>query len=172
MAPTISDAIESLKSHHDIATFSCGKPSLNSWLRARALRNQETGNSRTFVLADSDVVIGFYALTTASIARVGLPGAYRRNAPAPVPVLLLGQLAVDTRYAGKGFGRRLLADALLRVADASPHIGFRALATHPLDDDAEKFYLHYGFAPIPDSRPPLMLLPRQRLLAAVAAFRR
>jgi GNAT superfamily N-acetyltransferase len=171
MTDTISVEIEPLRSNHDISTFTCGKPSLDTWLHTRALRNQDTGDSRTFVMTERGVVIGFYALTTASVARIGLPGALRRNAPDPVPLLLLGQLAVATSHAGQGFGRRLLGDALLRAADASQQIGFRALATHPIDDEAEHFYNRFGFTLVPDTQPQLMVLPLHRLLAAVQASR-
>jgi len=116
-------------------------------------------------------VIAFYALTTASVARTGLPGALRRNAPDPVPLMLLAQLAVDLGYRGKGLGRELLRDALMRLAAASRQIGFRAVATHPIDADAETFYRRFGFAAVPDSSPRLMVLPLQRLLAALAAGR-
>jgi predicted N-acetyltransferase YhbS len=167
----VSDDIEPLSARHDVSTFSCGKSALDNWLRNRALRNQDTGDSRTFVMADRGVVIGFYALTTASVARIGLPGALRRNAPDPVPLLLLGQLAISISHAGKGLGRRLLRDALLRAADASRHIGFRALATHPIDDEAERFYRRFGFTLVPDSQPRLMVLSLPHLLAAVQASR-
>jgi len=88
-----------------------------------------------------------------------------------VPLLLLGQLAVATSHAGQGYGRRLLGDALHRAADASRQIGFRVLATHPIDDAAERFYSRFGFTLVPDTQPPLMVLPLHRLLAAVQASR-
>lgn len=163
--------IETLSASHDLSSFSCGKPSLDRWLRARALPNQDTGDSRTFVVLDAGRVVGFYALTTASAARTGLPGALRRNAPDPVPLMLLGQLAVATSHRGQGIGARLLRDALVRVAAAARLAGFRALATHPIDDEAEAFYARFGFAPVPDSQPRLMVLPLPRLLAALEAAR-
>lgn len=166
MSGAISDAIEPLQKSHDISAFSCGKPALDTWLRSRALRNQDTGDSRTFVLTENGAVIGFYALTTASAVRTGLPGSLRRNAPDPVPLLLLGQLAVDAAHAGRGIGRMLLRDAMLRVIRLSGQVGFRALATHPIDAEAERYYLRYGFTAVPDSQPRLMVLPLQRLLAA------
>lgn len=171
MTTTVSGDIEPLQSHHNVSTFSCGQPALDGWLCTRALRNQSTGDSRTFVLSDSGRVVGFYALTTASAARVGLPGALRRNAPDPVQLMLLGQLAVATSYGGTGLGRRLLQDALLRAAAASRSVGFRALATHPIDAQAEAFYCRFGFTAVPDSQPKLMVLALQRLLAALEAAR-
>jgi len=122
-------------------------------------------------LCDEKRVIGFYALSTASAVRTGLPGALRRNAPDPVPLMLLGQLAVATSHRGRGLGAQLLRDALLRVAGASRHVGFRALATHPIDEEAQTFYARFGFTEVPDAQPRLMVLPLQRLIAAVAAAR-
>ena len=171
MIEPVSGEISTLHIDHDVSAFSCGKATLDNWLRTRALRNQDTGDSRTFVVAEGSQVIGFYALTTASAARVNLPGHLRRNAPDPVPLMLLGQLAVATSHIGRGLGRRLLRDALLRAANASQHVGFRALATHPLDDGAETFYRKFGFTSAPDTQPRLMVLSLQRLLAAVAASR-
>ena len=161
--------IEPLTAEHDVTSFSCGNSALDGWLRLRALRNQITGDSRSFVQAENGRVIGFYALSTASAARVGLPGALRRNPPDPVPLLLLGQLAVGRDWQGRGLGAALLRDAGRRAAGALRHVGFRAMATHPIDDRAAAFYCRYGWAPIPDSRPPLMVLPVQLLLAALAA---
>ncbi len=125
--------------------------------------------SRTFVLCEEGRVIGFYALTTASAVRVDLPGPLRRNAPDPVPLMLLGQLAVSTTHRGRGLGSRLLRDAPLRVAATSHHVRFRALATHPIDDEASRFYAHFGFIEVPSSQPRLMVLALPRLLAAMAA---
>jgi len=85
--------------------------------------------------------------------------------------MLLGQPAVATSHGGKGLGRRLLRDALLRAAAASRNVGFRALATHPIDDQAEAFYRRFGFTVVPDSQPRLMVLPLQRLVAALEAAR-
>jgi predicted N-acetyltransferase YhbS len=171
MTDAILDEIEPLQARHNVLTFSCGQQALDTWLRTRALRNQDSGDSRTFVLTEADRVIGFYALTTASVARVSLPGSLRRNAPDPVPLMLLGQLAVDASHTGRGLGRLLLRDAMLRVANLAQHVGFRGLATHPLDSDAERFYRPFGFTSVPDAQPNLMVLPTQRLLAAVEASR-
>lgn len=160
---------EPLGPQHDLQHFTSGQPSLDSWLRGRAFRNQESGDSRTFVAAETGRVTGFYALSTGAAARVGLPGSLRRNAPDPVPLLLLGQLAVDRDWQGRGLGAALLRDACRRAVSALGQVGFRALAAHPIDDAAASFYCRFGWTPIPDSRPPLLVLPMQRLLAALAA---
>lgn len=162
-------AIEALRPHHDLADFSCGVPSLDTWLKTRALRNESTGDSRAFVLLIDGRVAGYYALATASAARVDLTGSLRRNAPDPVPLLLLGQLAVDSRDHGTGVGRRLLGDACWRALEVSRQVGFRALATHPISDAAERFYARYGFVPIRDSTPRLMVIAAARLAAAAGS---
>jgi GNAT superfamily N-acetyltransferase len=162
-------ATEPLAAQHDLSLFTSGQPSLDTWLRGRALRNQETGDSRTFVLREELRVIGFYALSAAAAARVGLPASLRRNAPDPVPMLLIGQLAVDQDWQGRGLGAALLRDACRRAAGALRHVGFRAVAAHPIDAAAASFYGRYGWTEIPDSRPPLMVLPVRRLIAALAA---
>ena len=163
---------EPLTADHDVTSFSCGNAALDTWFRTRAHRNQETGDSRTFVLTENGRPVGFYALTTASVARVSLHGSLRRNAPDPVPLLLLAQLAVATTHRGKGFGSKLLRDALLRAATTSRQVGFRAFATYPIDDEAVSFYEHFGFTLVPASQPRLMVMPLQRLFAAVEAARR
>jgi GNAT superfamily N-acetyltransferase len=159
-------AIEALRQEHDLSSFTCGRTALDEGLRARAWRNQTTGDSRTFVIAPQLRVLGYYALSTASAVRVGLPGALRRNAPDPVPLLLLGQLAVDVTQHGKGLGRRLLGDACLRSLEVLRRAGFRALATHPIDQAAARFYARFGFMTVPDSTPPLMMLAIGALEAA------
>lgn len=165
--PPVTDlAIEALRGDHDLSSFTCGVSALDSWLHGRALRNQVTGDSRTFVWAEERRVLGYYALSTASAARVGLPGPLRRNAPDPVSLLLLGQLAVDVTQHGKGLGRLLLGDACLRAADVFRQAGFRALATHPINEAAARFYIRFGFSAVPDSSPPLMLLAARLLIAA------
>ncbi len=113
-------------------------------------------------------VIGYYSLAAASAARVGLTGALRRNAPDPVPLLLLGQLAVDLRDQGSGAGRRLLGDACWRALAVSRQAGFRALATHPIGEAAERFCARFGFVVVPDSIPRLMVLAVGHLAAAAA----
>jgi len=162
-------AIEPLRADHDLSGFSCGVSSLDAWLHTRAPRNQATGDSRTFVLLADGKVGGFYALSTASAVRAALTGPLRRNAPDPVPLLLLGQLAVDARWHRAGFGRRLLGDACLLALDVSPRAGFRALATHPVDAAPERFYARFGFVAVPDSIPALMVLSIDRLGAAARA---
>jgi GNAT superfamily N-acetyltransferase len=122
-------------------------------------------------MAEDGRVVAYYALSTAAAARIGLPGPLRRNAPDPVPLLLLGQLAVDLSCRGRGLAARLLRDAWFRALAVLDNEGFRARATHPIDPDAMNFYARYGFTAIPDARPALMVLPVHRLVAVFAAAR-
>ena len=160
--------IEALRPDHDLAGFTCGVPVLDSWVKTRVARNEVTGDSRTFVLVEGGGVAGFHALSTTSAARVGLTGPLPRNAPDPVPLLLLGQLAVASDRHGGGIGRRLLADACWRALDIARNARFRALATHPIDEAAVRFYGRFGFVAVPDAVPRLMVLPIGRIAEAVA----
>jgi GNAT superfamily N-acetyltransferase len=144
---TLSPAL--LVSAHDVTRFSCGTPSLDLWLLKRALSNQDTGASRTFVLVEHERVIGYYALATGSAAAADAPGSIRRNMPDPVPVMILARLAIDSAFQGKGLGADLLRDAVLRTMRAAEIGGIRAMLVHALDLRAAEFYLRFGFKPSP-----------------------
>lgn len=136
---------------HDREDFASGSSSLDSWVRNRADKNQASGASRTFVTCPtgSRVVVGYYTLAASAVALDAAPGSVRRNMPDPVPVILLGRLAVDQNHQGAGVGAALLQDAILRVAGAAESVGIRALLVHAIDDDAAAFYRHFGFGPSP-----------------------
>jgi GNAT superfamily N-acetyltransferase len=140
---------ELLASQHIIADFHCSEPSLDEWLKRKALKNQTSGASRTFIICESDSkqVIGFYALATGSVQRQTVSGALRRNMPEPIPVLVLGRLAVDARHHGLGLGVGLLKDAVLRARQVAEQVGTKALLVHALSDNAHAFYRHWGFIP-------------------------
>jgi GNAT superfamily N-acetyltransferase len=139
-------APEPLSIGHRIDAFDCGEPVLDEWLRKRALGNQSSGASRTFVVADaSDRVMGYYALAAGAVAHETATSAVRRNMPDPVPVLVLGRLAVDRQAQGMKLGASLLQDAVKRAIGVSADAGIRALLVHALSEPARQFYLHYGF---------------------------
>ena len=138
-------APEPLLPVHHVGDFDCGRPELNAWLRVRALANQLNGTSRTYVVCDGPGIAGYYALATGAIAHADAPRAIRRNAPDPVPAILLGRLAVDLRHQGRGFGASLLRDAMLRIARAGGIVGIRAVVVDALDTSARDFYLKHGF---------------------------
>jgi GNAT superfamily N-acetyltransferase len=139
-------APEPLNSGHLINAFDCGEPVLDEWLRKRALGNQASGASRTFVVADpSGRVMGYYALAAGAVTHETATSAVRRNLPDPVPVLVLGRLAVDQQAQGFKLGAALLQDAVNRAVGVSADAGIRALLVHALSERAKEFYVHYGF---------------------------
>ena len=131
---------------HRLDAFDCGTASLNEWLRRRAWRNDREGASRTYVAADATMrVVGYYALASGALALAHAPGGVRRNMPDPVPVAVLGRLAVDVAWRGKGLGAALLRDAALRARKAAAILGVRGLIVHALDDDGARFFQRFGF---------------------------
>jgi GNAT superfamily N-acetyltransferase len=135
--------------HHDLSAFSSGEPELDEWLVRRALTNQASGASRTYVVTLENRVIAYYALANGSILAAGAPGRVKRNMPDPIPVMILGRLAVDQTWQGKGLGMALLRDAVLRTLQAAEIAGIRAILVHALHERAASFYRHAGFIPSP-----------------------
>lgn len=157
-------APELLADHHELDLFDCGAPSLDHWLKRRARGNQASGASRVYVACRGDVVAGYYALAAGAVERDEAPSKVRRNMPAPVPVIVLGRLAVNRQEQGNGIGASLLRDALLRALNASKEIGAAAVLVHALDDKAKAFYLEHGFAESPIE--PLVLMLRIKDIVA------
>lgn len=147
-----------LVASHVISEFDCGEASLDDWLKRRALINQVSGASRTFVVADQDNrVCGYYALAAGAVAHQLATGTVRRNMPDPIPVLVLARLAVDHRAQGIKLGAGLLKDAVARAGSVAQNAGVRALVVHALNEKAKAFYQHYGFAVSPIHPLTLML---------------
>lgn len=142
-------APEPLDSTHQLEPFSSGVESLDNWLQRRALKNQATGASRTFVVCEGRRVLAYYALASSAITVDAAPSRFRRNMPDPVPVVVLGRLAIDQSLHGKGIGRALVRDAGLRVIQAADTIGIRGMIVHALSMDAKTFYERMGFEPSP-----------------------
>lgn len=134
---------------HDLASFDCGMPEMNDWLKRHARRNEASGGSRTYVVSLDRRVLGYYCLATGAIARVDAPRPMQRNMPDPVPVILLGRLAVDQTVQGRGIGSALLSDAVRRVLGAAETVGINALLVHAISDEARRFYLAKGFLESP-----------------------
>ncbi len=109
------------------------------------MRNPASGASRTFVVCDDDRVIAYYALASSAVALDSATGRLRRNMPDPIPVVVLGRLAVDVGFQRRGLGRGLLQDAGRRVLQAANEIGIRGMMVHAIDDDAKAFYQRLGF---------------------------
>lgn len=145
-----ADAPVRLTADHDTSAFVCRHESLRAWLGKRALANAATGAARTDVVVDEQRrVIGYYALAAGSIAGEAAPGRPRRNMPDPLPVIVLGLLAVHGDWSGRGIGSGLLKDAVLRSSQAAELIGARALLCHAIDEQAKAFYFKHGFAESP-----------------------
>jgi GNAT superfamily N-acetyltransferase len=147
----------SLSAYHILDEFDCGIPAMNDWLRRRALPNESSGASRSFVVCQGAMVVGFYALATGAVRRENAPGMIRRAMPEPIPVMVLGRLAVDLNWQKQGIGTGLLKDALLRTLTVSKQAGIRALVVHALSEDAKHFYLLHGFKESPLQPMTLML---------------
>ncbi len=137
---------EPLLTTHLLDGFDCGEPVLDDWLKRRALANQLSGASRTFVVADGGSrVVGYYAMAAGAVSHQMATSLVRRNMPDPVPVMVLGRLAVDHRAQGLKLGAALLQDAVNRAVAVAQNAGVRALLVHALHDRAKLFYEHYGF---------------------------
>lgn len=136
---------------HELLEFQSGEPVLDEWLRERALQNMETAASKTYVIRShgSRRVIGFYALCMGQILNQDATGAMRRNMPRHIPAVILGRLAIDKEWQGKGLGVALLNDAVLRAIRASGEVSVRLLIVHAISHAAEAFYLHHGFSRLP-----------------------
>ena len=137
-----------IESEDDVSLFDCADDSLNDWLQERALRSEGT-SARTYVVKDGRRVVGYYCLATGAVARSGLPRKIRHGLPDPVPVMVLGRLAVDKNHQRTGIGGGLLKDALRRTLQVSEQVGVRALLGHAIDEDAHAFYASYSFVEFP-----------------------
>jgi GNAT superfamily N-acetyltransferase len=172
MDPDLSELrIVPLTHSRGLDDFDSGSPARDTWLRTHALPGQATGDAMTQVAELGGRVIGFYALSTAAMLRSALPGALRRNAPDPVPALLIGQLAVDRRYQGRGIGLALVHDAMRSALLVSRFAGWRLLAVSPDGAQAAAFWAKLDFVAVPGISPALMALTQtmvRRLLTAAA----
>ena len=147
-APTLS-APQPLADHHQLAAFDSGEPSLDDWLKRRAAKNQASGSSRTDVVCEADTVIGYYCLAAGAIGHAEAPSTMKRNRPDPVPVLVLGRLAIHKDHHQKGIGTALLNDAIRRAIQAADIAGVTALLVHAISEQARRFYLSLGFMESP-----------------------
>lgn len=133
---------------HDTSRFDCGEPVLNEWLKRRAYANQVAGASRTFVVVDEgNRVLAYYALAAGAVSHGEAIGTVKRNMPDPIPVMVLGRLAVDRASQGQQLGSAMLKDAFLRTVSVAENVGIRALLVHAINDDARQFYIRRGFQP-------------------------
>lgn len=148
---------EKLNETHSIEDFCCGKEKLDTWLKERALKNEMTDASRTYVVCVGNKVIGYYTLATGSVDHKVAISSMKRNMPNPIPVMLLGRLAVDQTWQGKGIGPALLRDAILRTLQAADIAGIKAILVHAISEEAKEFYESAGFHPSPVEEMTLMI---------------
>ena len=134
---------------HDLYGFVSGVASLDDWLKRRARANQASDASRTFVIAQGAAVIGYYCLAAGAIGRADAPKNLQRNRPDPLPVMVLGRLAIHQDHQQRGIGTALLQDAMLRTLHAAEQVGMTALMVHALSEEARRFYLSRGFLASP-----------------------
>jgi GNAT superfamily N-acetyltransferase len=158
-------APEPLNDEHDLSQFTCGKPSLDNWLKKRALSNHRRGFTAVMVVHDAGRVVGYYGLAPTAVVPTAMPRSIRTGQPPdPIPCLLLGQLATDTEWAGRGIGSGLLKHALERCIEAAKLVGGRALIVNAVDEEAATFWKRRGFLPSRDD--PMILF---RSIADIAA---
>jgi GNAT superfamily N-acetyltransferase len=138
-----------INEQHQIEAFESGAPTLDDWLKRRARANQTSGASRIYVVCEEQRVVGYYALASGAVALESASSRLRRNMPDPVPVAVLGRLAVDGSFHKRGLGRALVRDAAMRVVQAAGLIGIRGILVHALSQDARAFYLALGFEASP-----------------------
>ena len=131
---------EPLSPTHKLEDFDSGNAELDDWLKRRALKNEQGGASRTYVVCIGQRVVAYYCLTVGGVANTSALGRVRRNMPDPIPVMVIGRLAVTRSCQGQGFGRALVRDAVLRTLQAAEIAGIRAILVHAISEEAQKFY--------------------------------
>ena len=141
-----------LTAAHDLSRFDCGNHALNDWLKGHALKSEGV-SARTYVVCENNVVIGYYCIATGSVERRALPSKMKRQQGLPdqMPVAIIGRLARNVTYRGKGLGLDLLQDAFTRILSASAIIGVRCIMVHAIDDEAAKFWKANEFIEHPES---------------------
>jgi predicted N-acetyltransferase YhbS len=145
-------APELLDPDHELSAFSCGKPSLDNWLKTRALTNQQRGFTVVIVVHEGGRVVGYYGLAPTAVVPNVMPRSVRTGQPPnPVPCLLLGQLAVDLGWTGRGIGSGLLKHAFIRCIAAADLVGGRAVVVNAVDEEAAEYWRRCGFIPSRDS---------------------
>lgn len=153
-------AVQKLDASHEVDAFDCGKEPLDRFLQRHALVNQKAGSAQTYVVCRREQrVAGYYSLAVGAVEHADAPGRVGKGlARHPIPVMLLARLAIDRAEQGKGLGKALLKDALLRTAQAAEIAGIRALLVHAKDDEARAWYEQFDFEPSPTDPYHLFLL--------------
>ncbi|MFI4995329.1 MAG: GNAT family N-acetyltransferase [Hyphomicrobiales bacterium] len=152
-----------LSASHDRERFSCGYPLLDDWLKQHALAS-EGRSARTYVVCSGATIVGYYCLATGAEKRASMPRKIRHGNPDPVPLVIIGRLAVDSAFQGQGVGPGLLKDALARALAVAEIAGCRAVLVHAIDDRAVAFYTKADFVEFPNGTR-TMFLPIETIAA-------
>jgi GNAT superfamily N-acetyltransferase len=153
--------ISPLDASINTANFQCGREPLDDYIRRYASQDVHRNVARVFVAVPEDTpqqLAGFFTLSAGSVSCSSLPASLARKLPRyPVPVALIGRLAVDVKFQGKGLGSILLADACQKVAQASSVLAVAGIIVDAKDDNAIAFYAHFGFVPLQGQADRMML---------------
>ena len=164
--------LQALDGSHVLEGFDCGKPGLNDWLLRHARQAQASGSAKTYIVTEDQRLVGYYSLAVGQIDTFEAPDRVRKGMGAyPIPVVILARLAVAMQDHGRGVGIGMLQDAIRRTVAIAEQAGVRALLTHPIDEDAARFYLRFGFEASPAQEQQLLLLlkgARRLLVPAIS----
>lgn len=148
-----------LEIQHQINEFDCGKWLLNDWLIRYARQAQTSGSAKTYVVTENERVVSYFSLTVGQIDTLDAPERIRKGmGQYPIPVVILARLVVDLAYQGRGIGIGMLRDAIRRMFIIAEQAGIRAMLTHPIDEQAARFYKRFGFIASPIQEQQLLLL--------------
>ena len=164
----MAGAPQALNAKHQLGDFDCGKPALNDWLIRHAMQAQSSGSARTYVVVEGARVVGYFSLAVGQADAMEVPDRIRKGMGRyPIPVVILARLAVSLQDQGKGIGVGMLQEAIRRTMAIADQAGVRALLTHPIDDEASRFYRRFGFesSPIREQQLLLLLKDARKLLS-------
>ncbi len=164
----MAGAPQALDAKHQLDDFDCGKPALNDWLVRHAMQAQASGSARTCVVVERDRVVGYFSLAVGQADAMEVPDRIRKGMGGyPIPVVILARLAVSLQDQGKGIGIGMLQEAIRRTMAIADQAGVRALLTHPIDEEASRFYRRFGFesSPIREQQLLLLLKDARKLLS-------
>lgn len=164
----MAGAPQALHAKHQLDDFDCGKPALNDWLVRHAMQAQSSGSARTCVVVEGGRVVGYFSLAVGQADAMEVPDRIRKGMGSyPIPVVILARLAVSLQDQGKGIGIGMLQEAIRRTIAIADQAGVRALLTHPIDEQASRFYRRFGFesSPIREQQLLLLLKDARRLLS-------
>ena len=164
----MAGAPQALNAKHQLGDFDCGKPALNDWLIRHAMQAQSSGSARTYVVVEGARVVGYFSLAVGQADAMDVPDRIRKGMGRyPIPVVILARLAVSLQDQGKGIGVGMLQEAIRRTIGIADQAGVRALLTHPIDEEASRFYRRFGFesSPIREQQLLLLLQDARKLLS-------